>query len=134
MRGRAMRLTKLTLALVLCAALVAGAGCGGEKGAEPTPTLSPTPSGIFEIYLVNTSNLSQINFSDLENIPLQEIPLLTETHIISYNWSNHSIKLTDEGCRYFLEELEEKSNTFHSPFIVVADGERIYRGEFVPGY
>ena len=104
-----MRLTKLTLLALLCAALVAGAGCGGGQSAEPTPTPtispSPVPSGIFKIYLVNTPNLSQINYSNLESIPLQEIPLLTETDIKSYNWSSHRIELIDEGCARFEEAI-----------------------------
>jgi|GEM_PF-2672785 len=142
MRGRAMRLTKLTLLAMLCAALVAGAGCGGGQGVEPTPTptISPSPvhSGIFEIYLVNTSNLSQVNYSNLETIPLQEIPLLTETHIISYNWSNHSIKLTDDGCKRFEEAILPEEYTSQSltvvtynrrAFVIVAYSKRVYSGE-----
>ena len=128
MRGRGMRLTELTLLALLCAALAAGEGCGGGEGAQPTPTPSPIPSGIFEIYLVNMSNESwDGNYSNLENIPIYEVPLLTETHIVSYNWSNHSIKLTDEGCKRFEEVI--LSETYPSlSFIVVAYSNRVYSG------
>jgi len=133
-----MRVTKLTLLALLCAALVAGAGCGGGEGAEPTPTPSPIPSGIFEIYLVNTSNMSQVNFSDLDSIPLQDEPILSATDIIAYYWDDrqsgrHDIELTDEGCRYFWGEVA-KTDTVYCSFIVIVNGERIYRGAFWPMY
>jgi len=133
MRGRAMRVTELTLAALLCAALAAGTGCGGGQSAEPTPTPtispSPIPTGIFEIYLVNTFNLSQINFSNLDSIPLQDEPILSATDITSYNWSNHSIKLTDVGCAQLEKALSETAQT---AFVAMANGERLYWGLIRP--
>ena len=131
MRGRAMKLTELTLATLLCAALVAGAGCGGGEGAEPTstPTISPSPiaGDTFEIYLVNTSNQSQVNYSNLDSIPLQDEPILSATDIVSYNWSSHLIELTDEGCARFEEVIPPEGYPTQS-FLVVAYSERAYSG------
>ena len=137
MRGRAIRLTKLTLAVLLCAVLVSSVGCGGGQGAEPTPTptISPSavPNGTFEIYLISPAaevNLTDTNCSKIGDLNLLEEPIISSEDIVSYNWSRQHFEITYEACQYLSGELE-KTDTWHNPFVVVANGERIYRGWFV---
>lgn len=49
MRGRAIRLTWMTLVALLCAALVAGAGCGGGLINVPPNLLSPKEGSILDV-------------------------------------------------------------------------------------
>jgi hypothetical protein len=138
MRGRAMIVTKLTLAALLCAALLADAGCGGGQSAEPTPTVSPSPvaGGAFEIYLISPAaevNLTDTNCSKIGDINLPKEPIISSEDVVSYNWSRQYFELTYEACQNLSGELE-KTGTWHNPFVVVANGERIYRGWFVNAF
>src|SRR2546430_17349631 len=60
--------------------------------------------------------------------PLSAKPVISETDIVAYGFTNHLVTLTPEAAKRITE--------FHitkliEPFVVVANGERIYRGAFV---
>jgi hypothetical protein len=52
-------------------------------------------------------------------------PLLEQNDIISYNWSNHILRLTDDARKKFKENY-----LFKRKFIVCVDGIEVYQGTF----
>ena len=62
---------------------------------------------------------------DVSGLHLTEPPLISEADIISYDFSNHVITLKPEA----LARAQDRS-TPGAPFVVVADWQRIYVGEF----
>lgn len=79
----------------------------------------------FEIYLVkNTEDKSKAT-ANVNKLPLENDPLLTYRDIISYNWQDHSFLIKNNG--------KLNNNLLKRSFVVVANGERIYRGTFWSG-
>jgi hypothetical protein len=84
----------------------------------------------FEIYLVKqgqevwTEGAKSIPFVD--ELVLEETPLISSNDLLSYCWDCHSIKIKAS----ILTERELVGRTF----LVVADGERIYIGRFWSGF
>ena len=74
-----------------------------------------TPS--FAIYLVKEPN------EKIENAILESIPLITDKDIISYEWKDHIITLTEEGAKKIPDKWGDE-------FIIVANGQRCYQGMF----
>jgi len=64
----------------------------------------------------------------LERIKLENYPLLTEKHIISYDWDTHTITLTKKGIQKI--PYSSKIGIRGRSFVIVADGERCYLGAF----
>jgi len=102
---------------------------------EYYPTGQPAPSGDvyrfklsdfvgprFELYLVKKRH------GDLEKTELEAEPLLTEKDIVSYDWATHTMELTEEGTKGLPPAREMR--TVGKSFVVVADGQRCYRGAF----
>lgn len=82
----------------------------------------------FSIYLVQNLSATEAMSRKLDELPLENIPILTHKEIETYNWKEHTFSLK-EG--YSLEEkLEGKVPLSGKPFVVVTDGERIYMGSF----
>lgn len=134
-----MKPAKIAVTLLLGVLIVSGLACaGGGTSSEPTPTPTPTTTatvdentGSFEIYLAINSSAYDFrdNCNDIENVTLQEKPIISTDEIRSYNWSNHCIELTEEGCHHVATALGEPYHSLN-PFVVVANGERIYIGSF----
>ena len=61
----------------------------------------------------------------IAQLTLSERPAISETDIISYVWTNHAMKVTPEAWGRV-----PQPGTRGVPFVVVADGERIYMGAF----
>ena len=66
--------------------------------------------------------------TDLEKVELRDYQLLTEKHIVSYDWDTHTITLTKEG----IQRIPASSliGVRGRSFVIVADGERCYLGAF----
>jgi len=82
----------------------------------------------FSIYLVRNLSTTEAMSKNLDELPLENVPILTDKEIKIYNWKEHTFSLK-EG--FSLEEkLEGKVPLNGKPFVVVADSERIYLGSF----
>lgn len=68
------------------------------------------------------------NDVSLEKVELDNYQLLTEKHIVSYDWDTHTITLTKEG----IQRIPASSliGVRGRSFVIVADGERCYLGAF----
>lgn len=74
----------------------------------------------FALYLVTGNEKGTI-----PELTLSERPLISEADIISYNWTNHAMKVTPET-----QDRLPEPGASGTPFVVVADGERVYAGVF----
>lgn len=97
----------------------------------PEPSISnngarPAPSSV-SIYLAEDEKLNAIDALkiDLGEIKLQSMPLLTLDDLVCYSWKDHSFKLTQEAIAKL-----PKPQVFGVPFVLVANGQRIYLGAF----
>jgi len=71
---------------------------------------------------------AKIKGRDLSKAKLIEPPLLTVKDIITYEWTNHSMKITPEATVRLAKTL--KPNVRGVPFVVVVKGKRCYKGAF----
>lgn len=85
----------------------------------------------FAIYLLEN------NAPELENMILAEKPILTDEHIVKYNWNTHSFVLSNEDVYHTIRPLNCSRQTARGPrgllrrqFAVVANGVECYRGVF----
>jgi len=82
---------------------------------------------------------SQIKFSEavkvsINDLSLQKYPIMAEDDIESYRilclhdnpWNSHSVKFNSDMRSKFGDEIV--------PFVIVADNERIYVGEYWPSF
>lgn len=90
-------------------------GCG-DSSIEPE-------SNDFAIYL-SRGRVLEIP-ADINDIELEDSPLFNLNDIVSYNWSNHEIELTEDAVnRINSSELK----MYQKNFVVTVSGERIYAG------
>ncbi len=89
-------------------------------------------SDCFSMYLVegvNTYNATQMHINDLK---LENIPLITERNIEAYIWNEHRIDLIMNDSLF--KSLEEKVfwrvPMNGKPFVIVCNGKRLYVGTF----
>ncbi|MBP1995066.1 hypothetical protein [Paenibacillus eucommiae] len=82
----------------------------------------------FSIYLVKDLSVAETMSTKLDDLPLEDIPLLTDKEIRTYNWKEHEFTMM-EGIS-LEEKLEGKVPASGKPFVVVAGNERIYTGSF----
>lgn len=79
----------------------------------------------FEIYLVKNPVTQAAVEIGMKNVELQDTPIITDKDIKLYNWFNHSLEINEE-----VYDRIPQVHTSGVPFVVVADGERIYLGAF----
>jgi hypothetical protein len=91
----------------------------------------PSQARGFSIYLladeVPASELSMVDLNDLE---LQEEPILSIDHIIAYSRETHEIELTAEGYERIQQLFTLPVEVRGMPFVVCAGADRIYAGAF----
>jgi hypothetical protein len=66
---------------------------------------------------------------DWSRVRLAESPLISATDIVSYDFTNHTVRLRAEALGKIPKPPVEGT-----PFVVVADGQRIYLGAFTTGF
>jgi hypothetical protein len=90
---------------------------------------------LFALYLLADTS---ITISFLPDIPLDlfvlaESPLISVSDIVMYEWSTHTVHLT-ESAEKRMADLSAPGRLKPYPFIVFASGERIYMGTIWPVY
>lgn len=63
-----------------------------------------------------------------KKVELEDYKLLTEKHIISYDWDTHTITLTEEGIKRI--PASSAIGVRGRSFVIVADGQQCYQGSF----
>lgn len=82
----------------------------------------------FSIYLVNDLSTKEAMSKNIDKLSLETVPVLTNKEIERYDWKKHTIYTNDV---FSLEQkLEGKIPLDGKPFVLVADGTRIYLGSF----
>jgi len=76
----------------------------------------------FAVYLI------KVDHAELSKVELEKQPLLTATDIVSYDWKTHTMALTDAGQLKIANSADV--GVRGDGFILVADGQRCYRGAF----
>jgi hypothetical protein len=90
----------------------------------------------FAIYLLKEDSLTT---SDVQDQPIFDIevkinPILTYDDIVSYDLDTHQVFLHNDLSYYLgADSIRVFRNTQGIPFILVANGERIYLGSFLSG-
>jgi len=92
---------------------------------------SETSQGQFEIFFLNDTSAGAHRFmqTSLRNLPLADSPWITTADISAYNWETHEIFLKKESAA-LMDQFQDPLFGLDIPFVVVANGERIYRGQF----
>jgi hypothetical protein len=99
-------------------------------------SVSPEFNERFAIFLLKSDSLLT---KDVENITISSLqlrsePILTFDDIVSYELKNHKVYLNNSLTKYLGQDSSRVfSNGFGIPFILVANGERIYLGSFITG-
>lgn len=82
----------------------------------------------FAVYLVKNLSLSDSIKTDIDKLPLESEPIITEKDIDVYYWKS-SIFKADESL-YFDKLIKKNTKEGGTPFVLTANGERIYLGTF----
>lgn len=93
---------------------------------------TPTPAhGQFEVFLLSDTTVRVFHYAGtrLEDLPLAESPWITSADIFSYDWETHEIILKPESAG-LMGNFRDPLGGPDIPFVVVANGERIYMGQF----
>jgi hypothetical protein len=99
-----------TILIILC--FISLTGCNST-------TSNPNRFAIYLIAIPNT---------DINQIILEDKPVLTAADIVSYDWNTHTMELTDRGLHSI--PATKEVGVHGKPFVVVADGQRCYIGAF----
>jgi hypothetical protein len=82
----------------------------------------------FAIYLlarsIDTRTLAQ-DQGQWKQLALASVPVISDADIISYDFSNHAMRLGPEAIKRL-----PKPPVTGTPFVIVVNGERIYQGAF----
>jgi len=86
------------------------------------------PTNIFAIYLTAEPvdrRILAYGTGDWSNVKLQATPLISETDLLAYDFTNHWLTLKPEVFKRF-----PPPSIPGTPFVVIANGQRIYLGAF----
>jgi len=90
----------------------------------------------FALYLLKNDALKTEDIQDLD-VSKHDIriePVLDYDDIVAYHVDSHTIYLNDKLSSYLASDsLEVFAQLFGKPFVLIADGDRIYLGSFIPG-
>jgi len=80
-------------------------------------------TGRFGFYMVKSGSVfNETNHSGVNDLVLDNIPLLTENDLVCYYWSNHTFKVTSEVLGNFPTQFN--CSISGERFVVVANGEQ----------
>lgn len=111
---------KVRLFILLLAMLLIIIGCNKNDSNNTKHDLS--------IYLVKDLSTKEAMSKNIDELPLETEPVLTDKEIKIYNWKEQAFSIKDD---FSLEQrLEGKVPLDGKPFVFVVDGTRIYLGSF----
>ena len=90
----------------------------------------------FALYLLEDEDLETKDVQDiaLSGLKLRHDPSITYDDILAYQWDEHKLYLEEKFSSYFgSDTLRVFAKYFGEPFVIIANGERIYLGSFTPG-
>jgi phosphate transport system substrate-binding protein len=94
------------------------------------PLGGSTPGDTFAIYLVDReTSVAQLSKIALQNLELEETPMLSADDIVAYVWEPHQVKLTPVAYER-LFNFSDSISTSGRPFVVCAGSQRVYAGAF----
>jgi hypothetical protein len=96
------------------------------------PASTENDNNKFAVYLLADNNLTTIDVQDkpINSLEIKASPLISYPDIIKYDTSNCKIYLAKPKKFYTFDTLRILTGIFGKPFVVVANGERIYLGSF----
>ena len=101
----------------------------------PTPAVSESPAGVFDVYLVKQDiSPQEMMNADLTELQLDEPPLLTVDDIVAYSWDTHEMELTASAFERIAWLERTRLSMAGLPFVVYAGGEPIYGGALWTSY
>ena len=99
-------------------------------------SVSPEMQNRFAIYLLKNDILTtkDVEGLELQALDLEYKPVILYEDIVEYNFENHKVFLKEKLSNYFgSDSLKIFSKLFGKPFVLIANGTRIYLGSFVTG-
>lgn len=101
-------------------------GCAGTPRRATRSAEPQTHSfGIYLVTFTGEKPWTAATLGDLAALPLAKEPVLSDADILSYDFAEHRMIVRQEA----LSRLP-RPPVWHTPFVVVADGQRIYLGAF----
>lgn len=91
----------------------------------------------FAIYLLKNDTLTTKDVEEVKlwKLILQDNPAISYKDLVGYQIENHKVYLDEKLSDYFGTDYTTLfSEIFGKPFVLIANGERIYLGSFVTGY
>ncbi len=92
-----------------------------------------SPKPVFGIYLTQlpatTIQELERNPIALDNVPLEATPLICEKDLVQYEFKSHIMKLTTDASER-ISKIKVGSVSVGIPFVVVANGNKLYMGMF----
>jgi hypothetical protein len=103
--------------------------------ATPTAPSSQNDVGGFSIYLVKGEISSEMILeADLDQLELEEAPILSLAEIITYTWETHEMELTSSAYARLAELQFLAKRGAGWPFVICVGSERVYGGAFWTSY
>ena len=84
-----------------------------------------TPEYKFAIYLVKDLSSFDAAKTDLNELPLESEPIITEKNLPAYYWKSNVLKFDSIALS---DELMKVTGTSGKPFVLTTNGERVYLG------
>jgi len=95
---------------------------------KSTPEVkNPENTVYYAIYVVQGMSPLDAVKLDINKLPLETSPILTDRQIVNYNWRSHEFELYND---ILTQRLHGKVPLTGKPFVVIAEGQRIYVGAF----
>jgi len=107
-----------------------------EPAINPKITLTPEQQQGDVSFAITLVDDPKITGSDLGNwtlsaLPLAEDPLISTEDVLVYDWETHTFDMTEQSYEYLIAAIGGKVSINGIPFVVIANGERIYAGAFL---
>ena len=105
----------------------------GCKKASPNQSEPPLDLGF---YLLADSMMTTVQAQQiaLESLTINDQAVLSINDIVTYQWSDHSLELTNDAFNRFKSTENKIKSVLGLPFVVVVKGEKVYLGNIYPGY
>jgi hypothetical protein len=122
-----MMIKKITLMLILV--LFALSACQKPVEEEVDAPLEGEP---FALYLLADPQITgpDIKYYDLDQLPLAEMPIISTENLVSYDWDNHGLNLTQNAYLQLLAILSGGMPSSGVPFVIMVYEQPIYAGAF----